>query len=111
MTFFQDGLPPNGYSRYGHTCTCIRNGRLICHAGSKEGNDVTKDTYIFDPGNNHFSQVEVHPFMEGRMWHAVAYVPETDQLYMYGGHKIDISPEVFREFWMMNIAGKKSAVN
>src|SRR5690606_23749701 len=92
--------------RQGHTCTCTRNGTVVCHAGtpSTTWGDFTSNTYIFDPAINHFYEVEVPPEMEGRMFHAVAYVepPDaaSDLLFMYGG--LFEGPSV-NDFWMMDV--------
>lgn len=94
------------YRRYGHTCTCTRIGTLICHAGSSSSIYHYKSTYIFDPKTSHFSQVESHPEMAARQFHAVAYVerpyPETDLLFMYGGYAPGDSEFKFNDLWMMN---------
>lgn len=109
--YAQDGAGVNGYSRYGHTCTCTRNATLICHAGGTYLGQFTNDTYVFDPETNYFSQVDSHPDMNPRYRHAVVYVerlyPDTDLLFMYGGSNLT---EYFNDLWVMNtnVQGKKS---
>lgn len=95
-----------GYNRTGHTCTCTRNGTLLCHAGGIS-TDAFKDTYVFDPDTNHFSKVESNTQMDIRMYHAVAYVEGEDLLYMYGGFRYHPSIH-FNDLWMMdtNVQGK-----
>lgn len=117
MSCLQEGLPPSGYNRYGHTCTYIRNGMLLWHAGAINYDNGTivdySTTYMFDPGNNHFSRVNYQPEMDARRHHAVAYVdlqaPSTDRLYLYGGIK-NVPIAYFNDLWMMdtNVQGKKS---
>lgn len=61
------------------------------------------DTYIFNPETNHFSLLESHPELDIRTTHRVAYVEQTNQLFMYGGSKFAI-PAVFYfdELWMLD---------
>lgn len=107
---FQDDLPPNGYYRHGHTCTCTHFGTLICHAGRGHTDTtyLTKDTYVFYPAPKHFSKVEPPVEMMNRMYHAVAYVEQTEQLFMFGGSDEDLAS--LNDFWMMDTSGKKSRI-
>lgn len=112
----QDDHSPNGYSRYGHTCTCMQNSTVICHAGAQRLNAtvqsiLTRDTYIFNPTTNHFSRVEPNPKMDIRLFHAVAYVEQADLLYMYGGYTHIYGPTAppLKDLWTTdpNVPGKK----
>lgn len=80
---------------------------MICHAGAFKSDDntvPTKDTYVFDPEIQHFSQVEADPNMGARYFHRVAYVerpfPQTDVVFMYGGTAGIASS--FGDSWMMD---------
>lgn len=97
----QGGVTPNGYRRSSHTCTCTGNGTLICHAGAFGTNNATQETYLFDPTTNDFSQLETPPEMYRRFDHAVAYVEETDVLFMHGGW----SGTEWNDLWIL--AGKE----
>lgn len=97
---FQDSGSANGYRRHGHTCSCLQNCTLLCHAGSTVSTQ-TKDTYIFNPSAKVFSVVESPAEMDGREDHAVAYIKETNQLYMYGGIMFTPAGITLDDLWMM----------
>lgn len=117
MIDFRQVIPPHEYRRHGHTCTCIHNGRLLCHAGNKASgqDDLTKNSYMFSPESKEFSEVDSPACMETRMHHAVAYVereyPENDLLFLYGGYRrISLIGEFLDDLWMMDTEqyGKES---
>lgn len=69
---------------------------------------MTKDTYLFDPETNHFFLLDSQPEMDPRTGHAVAYVEQTDLLYLYGGYNFYVQT-FLNDLWMMSttVQGKQ----
>lgn len=83
---------------------------VLCHAGELDPALYYRNTYIFKPETNHFTKLDEHPAMAGRSRHAVTYVEQEDQLYMFGGFVFDLPPYI-DDLWVMDttaILGKIS---